>query len=209
MAFSGWRKNTLGLLLLALCACARADKAADEFDYWILALSWSPQYCEERANDPQCRRQYDFVVHGLWPQFEKGYPEFCGPREDVEDSLVQRMLSLMPSPSLIRHQWNKHGTCSGLSQEDYFLTAEMAERSLVLPESLQAPRKFRKTTLADFEQELMDINPGLLPEGIAVQCTGRWLEEVRICYDRDFNFRACASDVKDRCRGDIAIRPMR
>ncbi|MCB1968558.1 MAG: ribonuclease, partial [Candidatus Accumulibacter sp.] len=52
------------------------------FDFYVLALSWSPAYClieGDRANKQQCAEERDlgFVVHGLWPQFESGYPEFC------------------------------------------------------------------------------------------------------------------------------------
>ena len=76
--------------------------------------------------DPQChgreRRPYAFVLHGLWPQFEQRWPEFCRTSEStfVPEAVAQRMLDIMPSKRLIFHEYRKHGTCSGLGVDGYF-----------------------------------------------------------------------------------------
>ena len=115
---------------LSLVPAARADAPKpDWFDYYVLALSWSPSYCAGEAgqNDSQqCApgRRFAFVIHGLWPQFAKGWPEYCATREAwVPQKLIEGMMDVMPSKKLIIHEWKKHGTCSGLSQADYFSSA--------------------------------------------------------------------------------------
>src|SRR5690606_36554500 len=119
------------VFLFAVVAFAQGDRrqnAPGQFDFYVLALSWSPSYCEASAergssrNDPQCAgRPFAFVVHGLWPQYERGFPEYCRvPAPRLNRSIVGAMLDVMPSQRLIYHQWDKHGTCTGLSPNSYF-----------------------------------------------------------------------------------------
>ena len=110
------------------------------FDFYVLALSWSPSFCEKqkparRAKDPQCSgRPFSFVVHGLWPQFEQGYPSYCQvPAPRLERALVDKALDLMPSRGLIYHEWNRHGTCTGLSAQAYFATVRKARAVVTIP----------------------------------------------------------------------------
>ncbi len=110
------------------------------FDFYVLALSWSPAYCRAEgpgANKQQCAADRDlgFVVHGLWPQFENGYPEFCPTREPdrVPSRLGRNYTDIVPSMGLIGHQWRKHGSCSGLSQNDYFGVLRAARERVRLP----------------------------------------------------------------------------
>src|SRR5450631_4308767 len=82
----------VGAVLTGLCATAPAlaqdsrQNAPGEFDFYVLSLSWSPSFCEEasergnsgRSQQVQCGgRPYSFVVHGLWPQYERGFPDYC------------------------------------------------------------------------------------------------------------------------------------
>ena len=211
-------------LLLLLSACARAEDAKSNlpagtlpaqaaqalpFDYWLLALSWSPQYCRDNVGAAQCRQSYAFVVHGLWPQNEVGYPKDCGQIDEVSRTWVERMLPLMPSRKLIQHEWRKHGACSGMSMDDYFMTVERADRRVVIPELYKEPTKYISTTAKEIQDNFLADNPGLTAEAIALQCAGRYLKEVRICYDKNFQFRRCGSDVEDRCRDQIVLRPIR
>ena len=107
----------------------RSFPAGSGFDFYVLSLSWSPSYCEaegDNANRQQCDigRPYAFVVHGLWPQFERGFPADCDTAErEVDNDTLRSLYDIMPSSGLIRHEWRKHGTCSGLSQHDYFHVA--------------------------------------------------------------------------------------
>ena len=71
------------LLVLALALPAHAeDDAAGDFDYFVMALTWSPNWCAlegDARRDDQCdaRHAYGFTLHGLWPQYESGYPSGC------------------------------------------------------------------------------------------------------------------------------------
>jgi len=203
-----WWRQWLLLVALAL-ALPSACHAAEPFDYWMLSLSWSPEYCAsgKRPDDQQCERSYHFVVHGLWPQYNTGYPEQCGRPGPVPDDLIERMLPLMPSEKLIRHEWRKHGSCSGMAVGEYFLQTERARRRIVIPDALTVLDRPLNGSIADIERAFIDANPGMNQSGIALSCSGRWLSEVRICFDKEFRFRDCGLDVRDRCRAQLIVRP--
>jgi ribonuclease T2 len=211
-------------LLLLLSACARAEDAQPAspqgalpsqasaslpFDYWLLSLSWSPQYCRDHVGDAQCQQSYAFVVHGLWPQNEVGYPQDCGRGDSVSQSWMERILPLMPSRKLVQHEWRTHGICSGLSMDDYFMTVERAYRNIAIPQVYKEPKQYINTTAEEIQSNFLKDNPGLTADAIALQCAGRFLKEVRICYDKNFRFRSCGIDVEDRCRDQIVLRPSR
>lgn len=207
-------------LLLCLSACARAQDAqpaspaaqaaaALPFDYWLLSLSWSPQFCRDNSSNPQCLRSYAFVVHGLWPQNEVGYPKDCAQGPRVTTEWMKRLLPIMPSSDLIQHEWRKHGLCSTLSMDDYFMTVERAYRNVAIPQIYQDPKEYINTTPDEIQRNFLAVNPGLTADRIALQCAGRFLKEVRVCYDKNFQFRSCGRDVEDRCRDQITLRPTR
>ncbi len=219
MAVPRWSKSLslkafVAALLFGSAAIApqplHAQDVPGTFDYWVLSLSWSPQFCRSQPSSDQCKLPVGFVVHGLWPQHERGYPEFCGERERVPSEVVDRMLPLMPSAALINGQWRKHGTCSGLEMREYFLNVERAWRSIVIPERYREVESLMKTKANEIEDEFIALNPKLRREGIALQCSGRYLREVRICLDRDFQLRTCGVDVQDQCSAkEVQVRPMR
>ena len=171
------------------------------FDYYLLALSWSPTYCAdvgEKRRDPQCSprsgRPFAFVLHGLWPQYERGWPQDCRSpdRGFVPRPVASRMLDIMPSERLVFHEYRKHGTCSGLGVDGYF---DLARR---LHDKVRIPPRFvgltdPRTTVspAELMQDFMTANPGLQPDMIVVQCggAGNRLKEVRICLDKAGDFR--------------------
>ncbi|MCV0397757.1 MAG: ribonuclease [Rhizobiaceae bacterium] len=217
--------------LAALAGCdgeAVADAAADSvatngslsppsgngFDFWVLSLSWSPSYCEAKgddANRQQCASpgKHAFIVHGLWPQFERGWPEFCDSREPdrVPDRLVSEMLDIMPSAGLIGHQWRKHGSCSGLSQRDYFRGVRAARGRVEIPTALDSIDQRRMVEPDAVEEAFRDANPGLGADAIAVTCDGGLLREVRICMSKNFTFRACPEVDRRGCRHDETQMP--
>lgn len=212
-------RAALVALLLLLEACSQAGQSqsaqttqtgpALPFDYWLLSLSWSPQFCSDHDQDPQCQRSYAFVVHGLWPQNEKGYPQNCGEGRGVDRDLVARMLPLMPSPRLIQHEWLTHGICSTLLMDEYFATIERAYHKVVIPQVYQNPGDYISTTAEEIQRNFLAANPGLSADRISLQCSGRYLREVRVCFDKNLQFRNCGSDVDDRCREQIVLRPSR
>jgi ribonuclease T2 len=183
------------------------------FDFYVLSLSWSPSYCEaegEEANRQQCEsaRPYAFVVHGLWPQFERGYPENCRTDEErVENSTLRTLYDLMPSAGLIRHQWRKHGSCAGLSQDDYFDVLRAAREAVAVPAEFHRLEAYRTLDPDDAERAFLSANPGLGGEGIAVTCDKRFLREVRVCMTKDMTFRACPEVDRRACRLDRVVMP--
>ncbi len=205
-------------LSLATAAAARGPHdggTPGRFDYYVLSLSWSPQYCAERGgghDNLQCAgsRRFAFVLHGLWPQNERGFPSDCAAPGTLPSALVEGMLDIMPSPQLVRHEWSKHGTCSGLTATDYFAAARRAFASIVIPERYRTPPQQVYVAPRQLERDFVAANSALRADGLALLCSGRYLQEVRICLDRDLQPRRCGRDVRDRCKvNEMIVRPLR
>lgn len=205
-----------GALLLALPMQASAEQArqrAAGFDFYVLSLSWSPSYCEaegDDANPQQCAagRPYAFVVHGLWPQFESGYPQDCRVAEwDVPRDRLRSLYDLMPSAGLIRQQWRKHGSCAGLSQRDYFSVLRKARERVAIPPGFQRLKTYRTVDPDAVEDAFLRSNPGLAEAGVAVTCDRRYLREVRICMGKDLSFRTCPEVDARACRRASVVMP--
>lgn len=206
----------LAVMLGGLVADAKTQRPQDvpgEFDYYVLSLSWSPSFCMTPAgkkHPEQCGpgHSFGFVVHGLWPQFAQGgFPSTCSATKEVPRDIVERMMPLMPSEELIEHEWEKHGTCSGLDVEQYFGTAEQAFKNLQIPEVLQAPTKPVAGAVTSIERVFIEANPGLDSSEIAVVCNGKNVSEIRICLDKDLKLRSCGNDVRDSCKTSRAFFP--
>ncbi len=201
-----WRLALL-LALTALSgrAVAEQDRASD-FDFYVLALSWSPSYCAsvEPGRSPlQCDsgQSFAFVLHGLWPQYESGYPADCSSEERCPSAaLVASLLDIMPSEGLVHHQWRKHGSCSGLSAEDYFALARAAFDSLSIPEAYSAPSNPLILSSWSLEAEFLADNPALADDAFSLVCRGSVLREIRVCLDQDLQPRACAELEERDCR---------
>jgi ribonuclease T2 len=179
-----------------------------------LSLSWSPSFCEaagERGAPPQqqcAARPYSFVVHGLWPQYEHGFPEFCQvPAPRLDRNIVSSMLDLMPAPRLIFQQWDKHGTCSGLSPAAYFETVRKVRATVKIPPEFVGINEVLTVTPDEVEEAFVRANPGLPRDAMAVTCDSRRLSEVRICVAKDFRFRACPDIDARACRRDNVVMP--
>ncbi len=176
---------------------------AGKFDYYLMSLSWSPSYCAtlpKDGYDPQCNRRdgkrYSFVLHGVWPQFEKGWPQNCpsADRGFVPRPVATRMLDIMPSERLVFHEYRKHGVCSGLGVDGYFDLSRTLFNKVKIPAKYAAiadPRTFVSTQ--DIVADFMAANPGMKPDNMVVECGGPGprLKEVRVCFDKGGNFRSC------------------
>jgi len=192
----------------------RRQNEPGQFDFYVLALSWSPSFCEaagERGTPPQQQcgaRPYSFVVHGLWPQYENGFPEFCQrPAPRLNRNIVSSMLDLMPAPRLIFNEWDKHGTCSGLSPTAYFETIRKARAAVKIPEAYIGPTEPLTVTPDEVEDAFVKVNPGLTRDAVAVTCDSRRLGEVRVCMGKDFGFRPCPEIDRRVCRRDNVVMP--
>lgn len=190
-----------------------------DFDYYVLALSWSPDYCATDGDDDtqQCSlgRKLAFVLHGLWPQYEKGYPSDCS-EEKLPAGLIEQFPNLYPNTSLYRHEWEKHGTCSGLSAQDFLALSKSLKESVVIPAEYQSPAEPFRVTVQDLKAAFIAANPALTEDGLAVTCSdsGRFLRELRVCYALDGQPRACGADVlKDAAkscgRADFLVRSVK
>jgi ribonuclease T2 len=186
------------------------------FDFYVLSLSWSPSYCEaegEEANRQQCAagRPYAFVVHGLWPQFERGFPESCPTDEpDVSNATLRTLYDIMPAAGLIRHQWKKHGSCSGLGQDDYFAVLRAARETVSIPQEFRRLDAYRTLDPDNAEAAFLNANPSLSGDAVAVTCDKRYLREVRICMTTDLKFRSCPEIDRRGCRlAKVVMPPVR
>ena len=208
---------TAAFLLAALLPAPAQDQGTPgQFDFYVLSLSWSPSFCAAaaerhggQASGMQCgARPYSFVVHGLWPQYEKGFPENCQqPSPRLYRGIVSSMLDLMPAPHLIYNEWDKHGTCSGLSASAYFDTVRKARAAITIPPdyvSLQQPLTVAPGAVQD---AFIKANSGLTPNGIAVDCDKKRLTEIHICLSKDLKFHDCPEVRKRACRRDQVIMP--
>ncbi|MEO7916215.1 MAG: ribonuclease T2 [Dokdonella sp.] len=174
------------------------------FDYWLIALSWSPTYCEFNPdNREQCgNKGFGFVLHGLWPQYERGGgPQDCRSRDRVSELTIDRSMAFMPSRGLIIHEWRSHGSCTTLNADDFFQLADRAYASVRIPESLRAPRTPPRLSARDIANEFAQSNPGLSDETIQVTCTGERLSEVRVCANADLMPRRCGKLSRSLCPG--------
>ena len=207
-----------GIALLAVLSVAGAQEQRQnqpgQFDFYVLSLSWSPSFCEaagERGTPPQqqcATRPYSFVVHGLWPQYERGFPEFCQvPAPRLDRNIVSSMLDLMPAARLIFQQWDKHGTCSGLSPNAYFETVRKVRAVVKIPPEFVGPSEILTVTPDDVEEAFVKANPGLARDAVAVTCDSRRLSEVRICVGKDLRFHSCPDIDARACRRDKIVMP--
>jgi ribonuclease T2 len=194
----------------------RRQNAPGDFDYYVLSLSWSPSFCEEaaergngRRSQAQCgERPFSFVVHGLWPQYEHGFPEYCQrPPPRLDRNIMSSMLDLMPAPGLIFNEWDKHGTCSGLGPRAYFETIRKARAAVKIPPEYLELSEPKTVAPAEIEDAFIRANPGLSPSAIAVTCDRTRLGEVRICMSQDLQFHPCDEIGRRACRRDQVVMP--
>jgi len=188
-----------------------AETSEAGFDFYVLSLSWSPAFCASdagRNSRQQCGadRKFGFVVHGLWPQNDQGYPEFCGAdkNERVPDNLGRSMFDIMPSMGLIGHQWRKHGSCSGLTQKQYFDKTRDAYDRIKIPADLSTGDQSKRLSADAIEAAFVSANPGMTKNGIAISCEGPRLEEVRICLSKTLSFLDCPEVDRQGCRSNAA-----
>ncbi len=183
------------------------------FDFFVLALSWSPGFCatqNERDDSGQCARNEGFVVHGLWPQFERGYPSNCDTRNrEPNRAALESVRGLFPDDGLARYQWRKHGSCTGASPAEYFNDVRAARSAVTVPESYVRPGLRQTARSQDVKRAFVDSNRGLRADMIRVQCQRGQLQEVQICFDKTLrSFRACGDDMRDTCGfGEFNVTP--
>lgn len=181
---------------------AKPGKQAD-FDFFVMSLSWSPDYCATSGdNDPQqCSlgKKLGFVLHGLWPQYERGYPQYCSVVKLTQE-VKGKFPNLYPSDKLYTHEWDKHGTCSGLTPEGYLAISKKLKDSVVVPAPYKAPEQPVRVTTEKFKQQFVEANPAMTADALAVYCSGsgRFLQELYVCFTKEGKPRECSKEVQDK-----------
>jgi ribonuclease T2 len=208
------------LLVLAMAAfgqAARAEgEAAGNFDYYVLSLSWSAAWCAlegDARDDPQCddERGLTFILHGLWPQHEDGWPSFCRTGErDPSRAQTAAMADIMGGSGLAFYQWKKHGRCSGLSAEGYYRAARAAYDGIAIPDLFAGVDRPLTLPASVIEDAFLEANPGLQRDEITITCKDGLIQEARICLTPDLAPRRCGQDVIRDCRlRDAVLEPVR
>jgi ribonuclease T2 len=208
----------LAALLFTVSAGARhrnrpSGGEAGDFSYYLLSLSWSPAFCLSSPGSAECNgpRRFGFIVHGLWPQNEKGWPENCNVQSQVPDEVAKGISDLMPARGLIYHEWTTHGTCSGLDPTDFFGLVRRAYNEIAIPGEFKQPAQAIQQTPAQVMSAFQRANSKLPPLSLVVTCSGQGtprLREVHICMDRDLLPRTCSADATHgACRAPTLIVP--
>ena len=167
-------------------------------DGYILALSWSREYCKGREEDPAMRLQcsgeigdFGFVLHGLWPEAKgPNYPQYCGSVGVLSRKVVADNICMTPSVQLLQHEWAKHGTCMARKPETYFGAAKLLFGAIEFPDMDPLSRK--PLNASGLAVAFAEINEGLPANAIRVKTNNRgWLQEMRICLGKDMKPRRC------------------
>jgi ribonuclease T2 len=197
-------------------AAAPRPNVPGDFDFYVLALSWSPGFCDT-ADAGKARAQcaggahLGFVVHGLWPQYRHGYPLNCGGIGSASQFALRGARGFYPDEGLARFEWRKHGTCSGKSPTDYFADVRKARESVTIPPPFRDAQHEQTWTPLDIQRAFIAANPRLRPGMLAVECDEDDLEEVRICFSKDLHdFVACPEVSRSFCyTQQVSVPPMR
>ncbi len=160
------------------------------FDYYLLNLSWSPEFCYSHPTAAECASHPTFVLHGLWPQNTDGtYPEKCSNSPGPADP--SSFSDIYPDQGLLEHEWSAHGTCSGLSANDFFNNARTAYRSITIPAPLAELTSQTSMPPSEIVSLFTRANPSLSPDSVAITCGHNFLTAVEICLDKSLHPIAC------------------
>lgn len=202
-------------ILTALPALADGEKPG-QFDYYVLALSWSPNWCaregDARASD-QCDARHDhgWILHGLWPQYHRGWPSYCKTAERAPSrGMTAAMADIAGSSGLAWHQWKKHGTCSGLSAADYYALSRQAYELVNRPQVLRNLTQEVALPAQVIENAFLRANTAWQPDMLTITCNSGYIEEARLCLSKDLTPVPCGADVIRDCKmQDALLAPVR
>jgi ribonuclease T2 len=205
-------KLVLGFVMVLIAAPVQADgEKAGDFDYYVMALSWSSNWCSlegDARGEEQCRsgKGHNFVLHGLWPQYENGWPSYC--RTTVRDPSrgeSAAMADIMGGAGSAWYQWKKHGRCAGLTARDYYALERKAYGSVKIPEVFEKLTKTLEVPAEVVEAAFLEANPGLKRDMVTVTCKAGMIQEVRLCLTKDLEPRRCGADTIRDCRLKDAV----
>src|SRR6516164_5327606 len=214
------------LLFVGCCRCCEfalakhkkqpamtSDASAGDFDYFLLTLSWAPEFCATNPNgrtSVECapNQHRGLVVHGLWPQYDNGkWPQDCASTPPVASSTVDHMMPIMPGKSLIQHEWEKHGTCSGMSVQDYFGAIEKLYSGLEVPPEFKKPASSAQTKPGTIEQRFATAN-NAPQSAFRISCPQNEFSAVEVCLSKELQYQACPNTLNECRAPHIEVRPV-
>ncbi|MEX0351148.1 MAG: ribonuclease T [Paracoccaceae bacterium] len=194
---------------------AEGEKAG-EFDYYVLSLSWSPNWCAREgdareADQCDARHDHGWILHGLWPQFHQGWPAYCRtPHAPPSRGMTREMSDIQGSSGLAWHQWKKHGTCSGLTASDYFTLSRQAYEAVTRPDVFRKLDQTVTLPASVVEEAFLQANPALDRDMITITCRDGYIEEARLCLSKSLEPVPCGRDVIRDCSAkDARFDPIR
>jgi ribonuclease T2 len=182
----------------------RATAEGQPYDFYLLNLSWSPEFCATHDGSPECASHPGFVVHGLWPQSNDGsYPQYCGRRPGPTSDSV--WAGLMPTASLAMHEWQTHGACTPYDADTYFGLIRRAFGEVHIPPALTNTTQQTMEPPAAIIDSFAQNNAGFPSGSIALSCGNNYLTAIEVCFDKSLNPIAC-SNVRT-CRANVVKIP--
>jgi ribonuclease T2 len=200
------------LVWITLASGAVSDgEKAGEFDYYVLSLSWSPNWCalegDARKSD-QCDARHDhgWILHGLWPQYHRGFPSLCRSTERPPTrGMTNDMADIMGTSGLAWYQWKKHGTCSGLSASAYYALSREAYERITRPPVFRGLDQAVRLPASVVEDAFLASNPGLERDMITITCKNNHIQEARLCLSKSLDPVPCGQDVVRDCTSKNAL----
>jgi ribonuclease T2 len=188
-------------------------KTQGGFDYYMLALSWAPNYCAGHPTDKsaECRtgEHTGFLLHGLWPQANAGStPVNCGGVSPVSSDLVREMSNYYPSRGLVQHEWQTHGSCSGLSATDYFSAVKQSLSAVKVPDAYRNLNQDRNLSVREIEQAFAGAN-GAPAGAFRISCHDGELVNLEACLTKDMAFQACTASARECPASQVLMRAVR
>lgn len=165
--------------------------SAASFDFYLLNLSWSPEYCQSHPTAAECAAHSTFVLHGLWPENKDGsYPENCSTAPGPADP--SQYSDIYPDPGLLAHEWQTHGTCSGLSADAFFQLARAAFHSVTIPATFNTITSQQSLPPDQIVGLFTASNPAIPGSSFVVSCGNNYLTAVEVCLDKSLHAVACS-----------------
>jgi ribonuclease T2 len=165
--------------------------ASGAFDFYLLNLSWSPEFCATH-NAPECASHPGFVVHGLWPQnFDGTYPEHCAGNHAAWNADGDAYRDIYPDVHLMIHEVQTHGSCTGLSPEAYLSVVRQAKKAVAIPKELADATSELQLAPAEILGDFAAANPGIPQQSFALSCGNNRLTAVEVCFGKDLKAVAC------------------
>ncbi len=119
------------------------------------------------------------------------------------------LADIMPA-EIIQHEWQEHGTCSGLNGNDYLALIRKAFDSIRIPTQFRAPRSSFTISPDRLKREFEGSNSGLSDNNIAIQLRGHYLNAVEFCLSKDQNLSpVTCTNVRDARGGTFVVPPVR